>query len=257
MPERSWTPLKKWLMGLLAGALLVALAALIDSYAGSNRPSTNDISQAAGEEVDPTPAFEEARFRISQVDDVLAQAKLNLDRSQTLTDEDLLALFASAPRLTVVAELGGIYSVPLDDDATVWIGSSGYGKRHLPRQRGYKDSTFMESNLKDIWREYHRAMCRAEPTSAQLVMVTDLFQALQDAAEPNGEVRTLSTVGNRYELQRWREGANNAEVDAVVTALGTWIRSVESAWTAVKTSPLLSSFENQLPDREVYESNCG
>ena len=234
-------------MGLLAGAILIALGALVDWCTDSDPTPPRD----------PTPALEEVRFRVRQVDDVMAQATASLDRSHTSADQALLALFRDAPLLTVAAKLGGIYSAPLSSGATVWIGGSGYGERHLPSQRGFKDSTFGESSLKDVWREYHRIICDAEPAQVQLATMSDLLRTLEEAATPTPAVSTASSSGtNGYELQQWRDRTRSADVEATVAELRSWIRSFERAWSDLKTSELLVSLADQLTDRRAYESNC-
>ena len=99
----------------------------------------------------------EVRFRINQINEVLEtagdQQKLCFDELEVERTVAGSCIRDYLEKMSIVAtafELGGIYRSPGKDDATVWIGTSGYGLRHLPERNGYKSKAFAESNMSDL-----------------------------------------------------------------------------------------------------------
>lgn len=133
---------------------LSVVAATVALYAISPKKSLTPESMHA------SSLGDEAHFRLRQIDEVLATALrlqtdcfIQLERDNSVAGSCVRDYLTHAQIVATAFELGGIYQPPGRDFDTVWIGTSGYGIRHLPSRRSYKDSAYADRDLRDIIHE--------------------------------------------------------------------------------------------------------
>ncbi|MCK6376959.1 MAG: hypothetical protein L6Q69_23070 [Zoogloea sp.] len=118
--------------------------------------------------------LDEGKFRLQQIDEVLAAAlKLQtdcfgqLERDGSVAGSCVRDYLNQAQVVATAFELGGIYRPPGKDGDTVWIGTSGYGLRHLPSRRGFKDPAYADRDLRDLVRASTAEGSSASPKQAR------------------------------------------------------------------------------------------
>ena len=194
----------------------------------------------------------EIRFRTRQVDELLSEALEASDDVRQLSDEELRdiissgrlsdngkkvqTLFRAAPQLKVVAELGGIGSVPrTDQDAIVWIGGTGWGSSALPRGRGFRSEEFKNLSLQDLWEDYRIVTSSRKQMAEELSEVKAIFARFDNATEPSATVSTLPRIGsNALTMREWSESSDMEAVKTTTANVGQWIDEVHSAWESLK-----------------------
>ena len=102
------------------------------------------------------PVRLEMEFRIDQMNETVRDALQSGADAAISETFSVGKFYEKVVTMIVTANLGGVMSFPLPGEkATVWIGSSGYGNRHVPRGRGYQKTEFMNDGLPDLAVEYH------------------------------------------------------------------------------------------------------
>ena len=134
----------------------------------------------------------EMMFRIGQMDSVVTDAILAHDEAHTSSTESIETYYDAVILLPVVAHLGGILSFPKPDDASYWIGSTGYGNRHLPHMRGYKNPEFINDNLIDLAVKFHRLMGLDD--SSHESSIRDVHNSFEMIVEPDATIKLLPTL---------------------------------------------------------------
>ena len=106
-------------------------------------------SEHESDEQEATATFFEAQFRMKQLESVV--------------DNNSIGTLDSVVRLAVTVKLGGIASFPLGEEGTLSIGSSGYGRRHLPYGRGFQNENYFGQSLFNLWYAHHTLTCGKRP----------------------------------------------------------------------------------------------
>ena len=194
----------------------------------------------------------EINFRLRQVDKLLLDAQEACDEVTQLSDEELVAiisngqlsvhgkklqrLYQSAPQLKVVAELGGIGSVPrTDTNANVWIGGSGWSNSHLPHGRGFRSDKFKYFSLQDLWADYWQVTSGEPPKKEEISKVREIFAKFNDATEPNQTVSKLPGISsNALTMKEWSERSNAEVIKTTTENVVKWVNSVSAAWENIK-----------------------
>ena len=158
------------------------------------------------------------------------------DNRLSETGMKLKSLFSSAPRLRVVSELGGIYSIPrTDENASVWIGGSGWSNSHLPDGRGYRDEKYVNDSLFSLWKRYMTITSERSPSNNELSEVKTSFDNLKRATEPTATIQTLPTISsNALTMREWSEKVDLEAIKELRASTIKWIESVESAWRSIE-----------------------
>jgi hypothetical protein len=132
---------------------LSVVAAAVALFAIAGNKTTSPAEALAPTLVD------EGQFRLQQIDEVLAAAlKLQtdcfgqLERDGSVAGSCVRDYLNQVQVVATAFELGGIYRPPGKDGDTVWISTSGYGLRHLPSRRGFKDPAYADRTLRDLIR---------------------------------------------------------------------------------------------------------
>lgn len=149
----------------------------------TRRQSENRANEAQAADV-----FFEARFRIRQMDRVLAEFPGN-------STPVILPVF-------VGIKLGGIVSFPLGDEFTVWVNGSGTGNRALPSGRGFQNDAFTGASLLDLWYRHFMLTCGRRPQEDEIAQRLDLLDQLDavvedDVQDHNDTFRRVSRIWER------------------------------------------------------------
>lgn len=199
MPFREWITLRNLLYIAPLLAVCIAGIALLVDVASLFRtdPLPSDESRHECNEID---LLREIDFRVSRVQKVFD--------GQTIKDApDMCELETS---IYVVAKLGGIaLRPPPRDDQTVWIGSSGYGYRHLPSSAPSQFEAYVERNLPQLVEDY--LQCKGDDEVGHL--------PVEDAV-------------NRFnnEVESGIQG-----IEQCSGGMEQWKREVTAAWQLVRT----------------------
>ena len=229
---------------------LQALAAIVAIIVGF-------VSFFPGNEPEPEPeqkrnVVREIEFRVTQVDEILQNALEARSVVAELSDNELVdvvatgrlspngmklqRLFKAAPQLKVVADLGGIGSAPrIDDNATVWIGGSGWSNSHLPRGRGFRSGKFKNFSLLELWGNHSQLTSGEPPNAADLSKLRAIFRMFDVATKPSPTVAKLPRIGsNGLTMREWSERTDLATIKKTTKEVTQWVESVSSAWDKIK-----------------------
>ena len=190
----------------------------------------------------------EIEFRVAQFNEVLDHTRRARHEAALIPDEDLMdviannklsengtklkALFSSASPLRVTSQLGGIYAIPrTDENAHVWIGSSGWGNSHLPNGRGFQHEKFANESLFSLWKKYTRLKKDEEVEKTEVAEARALFDELESATTPNQAIASLPGISmNGLTMRKWSEKVDMAAVVKLRESTTKWIEAVETAW---------------------------
>jgi len=249
---------------IIIGLMVIALAQFtealdtINKFFKPDKPAvaTSPRPTAAEE----TALYNEAQFRIKQVDEVLqtaiSQGKQCLAHQKakgSIPGADIRDYLTSAQVVRVASELGGIYRNPGLENDTVQIGSSGYGLRQLPEKSGCKDGKFKERNLCDIARDYSNLQNQKSDMSCP----PDVRRALEDlkGKAQFTQTATLDDWFKRHQAQgiykaKYRDAYKVYEMQVddygdEIAAMDAWVHAVQESWSRVKTSKAIALFISQ------------
>ena len=164
-------------------------------------------------DADITPLSREISFRVKQVDKVL-------ENVQSMDWRDAEAYCDHARSVVVVLELGGIlHFPPPKEDESVWIGSSGYGYRHIPFRSGYKLKVFERHSLLDLLLDLAKQRDEYTPNVAQL---DDLLMELDERIDLGKEILRGCKLTRK-------------------SAVEGWVKNTVDVWGSVKNAGLVSS----------------
>ena len=196
--------------------------------------------------------FAEIEFRIAQFDKVLNRTQTTRREAALIADDDLLkvisknklsdtgsklqALFSSAAPLRVTSELGGIYAIPrTDDNASVWIGGSGWGNSHLPDGRGYRDDKYSNDSLFSLWKKYMALRKGEAMSNTEISDVKTLFEDFEIATVPNKAITSLPHISsNALTMREWSERVDVGAVIELRSKTISWIEGVEVVWQKIR-----------------------
>ena len=236
----SWSS-KEWaLVGIVAPLVVAAIVGGFQMLVGV----------WARDDQDPTPEFYEARFRILQVDELTYKVVDGIRSASAEDDRGMQGAFQRAPLLKVAAELGGVTSMPLGENATVWIGGSGYGVRHLPRKRGYQNPQFANIDLKELSRRYYIDQCASSPPIEELASLEQVISEYREAADTTTVAELPRIASNLHEYAKWRERTNLESVEAKKQVVEAWTDHIRIHWENVKSHKLLVPFQEPAPAEE-------
>lgn len=164
-----------------------------------------------------TPLSREVSFRTRQVDKVFgALTDVNPGSAKKYCSD--------ARGLVVVLELGGIlHFPPPKEDENVWIGSSGYGYRHIPFRSGYKLKKYERHSLSDLLSDLSDEKEEYNPN------FSDLDDALADLEERKDTGKQI--------LRSCNSNNKNSFVD--------WVTGTSDAWNKVKSKGMISSLSTR------------
>jgi hypothetical protein len=235
---------------LVLGLGIVAVGTFTDAL-DKTRRFVEGLSQPSGSAQVTAKVSEEGRFRIRQIDEVLAAAIARqrdcfqqLDKAGVVLGSRIRDYLAQAQLVTVAMELGGVYRPPGKPDDTVSIGPSGYALRNLPDRRSYKDSEYAASDFRDLSFAYIAAQSHADPRASPDFKELDIFleQLRRDAQFSQTVV--LSDWFMREQAQgpyEQRYGAAYQVNDAMVedyrdqlNAVRKWLNTLQTEWERFK-----------------------
>ncbi|MDE0005557.1 MAG: hypothetical protein OXQ29_22940 [Rhodospirillaceae bacterium] len=130
---------------------------------------TRRQSESRADEAQAADIFFEARFRIRQMDRVVAEFPGN-------SEPVILPVF-------VGIKLGGIVSFPLGEEFTVWVNGSGTGNRALPSGRGFQNDALSGASLLDLWYRHSMLTCGRRPQEDEIAQRANLLDDLDAVVE--------------------------------------------------------------------------
>ena len=130
---------------------------------------TRRQSERRADEAQAADIFFEARFRIRQMDRVVAEFPGN-------SEPVILPVF-------VGIKLGGIVSFPLGEEFTVWVNGSGTGNRALPSGRGFQNDALSGASLLDLWYRHSMLTCGRRPQEDEIAQRANLLDDLDAVVE--------------------------------------------------------------------------
>jgi hypothetical protein len=235
---------------LVVGLGIIAIGTFTDALDKTHK-FLEGLSQPSGSAQIAAKVSEEGRFRIRQIDEVLAAAIAGqrdcfrqLDSTGVVLGSRIRDYLSQAQLVTVAMELGGVYRPPGKAEDTVWIGTSGYALRNLPDRRSYKDSDYAASDFRDLSFAYIAAKSHTDPRASPDSKELDLFleQLRRDAQFSQTVV--LSDWFMREQAQgpyQQRYGAAYKVNDAVVEdyrdhldAVREWLNTLQKDWEHFK-----------------------
>lgn len=250
---------------LIFGMVVIAISQFTEALDKIRSLFQPDKSAHAG----PSPAaanaeqaalLNEAQFRMKQVDEALqtamSQGKQCLDHQKangSILGAEIRDYLTSAQIVRVTLELGGIYRNPGQENETVWIGSGGYGLRHLPEKSGNKNSKFKELNLCDIALncsnlQNHKSdmTCPPEVSRAldELKMKANFTHvAILDDWFKRSQAQGIykAKYGAAYKVYETQVG----DYGDKVAAIDGWVHEVQESWSRVKKLKAVALFSSQ------------
>jgi hypothetical protein len=235
---------------LVLGLGIVGIGTFTDAL-DKTRKFLEGLSQPSGSAQIAAKVSEESRFRIRQIDEVVAAATAaerdcfqQLDKSGSVVGSRIRDYLIQAQLVTVAMELGGVYRPPGKTEDIVWIGSSGYASRNLPDRRTYKESEYAASDFRDLALAYLAARSRGDPRTSTDFKGLDAFleQLRRDAQF--SQTATLNDWFMREQAQgqyQQRYGAaykvNDAMVDDYrdqLIGIRGWLNTLQTDWDHFK-----------------------
>jgi hypothetical protein len=195
----------------------------------------------------------EARFRIQQINEVLSNADelsekvLSGYKKNSYVKGDLIKDYLHAAQvITVSFELGGIIRVPPLEDADVWIGTSGYGVRHLPNRKGYQYKELVDVTLiqliEDYWESIQQPVrdisglkklfnkLKKASQFTELAILKDWFKRHQASGKYKAKYGRAYKI---YELNVDDYGEEMKRIDS-------WVHKVKIVWEDIKRHRMVS-----------------
>ena len=191
--------------------------------------------------------FKEANGEFPESDRILSDL-ITSNNSLSSNGKKLQRLFRSMPRLTVFARLGGLSSVPrIGEEATVWVGSSGWGLSHLPDGRSFLLNKFNTFSLLDLWKLHIELTIGDPPSSSHITNVKAMFINFEKATKPNEQVNKLPRISsNGYTMKTWVESSDSEKVRVMTQNTILWAETINTEWETIKSE--LSELKDCLLD---------
>ena len=247
-PGRFWWLNQPFVIFVLSTFVVGGISFLYTKY--SEKRADLEASRELNDKKVTAGRFE-ISFRASQVDELLMNAveashevskmsdeefrNLFSQRKLSSSGEKLVRLFRSAPPLKVVADLGGIGSPPkLGEDPTVRIGSSGYGHRHIPHERGYRLDEFKNYSLEELLELYWQVAPSEAPGKGDVLESKQVFAKFNEATKINSAIETITSIHDSYTLQKWYKASTQENVKTTTDDVVRWVNSVATAWQGIK-----------------------
>lgn len=194
---------------------------------------------------DASLEFNEAKFRISQVDELNRKVLTSINWAKAGDDSAMQKAFSDVPLMKVAALLGGVTSMPLGNDAMVWIGGSGYQVHHLPRKRGFQNSDFADVTLQETWRQYYKKTCGRLPPDQTIASVEEAIEEYRGIASTDKDVHDLPD--NMLTYMQWRNERTVKDVEDRRKSVAAWVDAVAKSWDEVASHEALAPFRLSAP----------
>jgi hypothetical protein len=181
---------------------------VLEEWSGSPRKDAKPAPTPSSSEKRHIPQIsaalvDEGRFRIQQMDEVLDDAMAvqarcfeQLSAERAVDGACIRDYLEKAQIVAAAFELGGIYRPPAKDDATVWIGTRGYGVRHLPNQRTFKNTEFATKDMRDLMLDIPDVSPDSSASSKLNLMLDNLRKAAKFS-----ETEVLADWFKRHQAQ--------------------------------------------------------
>ncbi|EHU9460242.1 hypothetical protein KZY41_004349 [Vibrio vulnificus] len=195
--------------------------------------------------------IDEGNFRIRQLDRTIEVAVKSYKKIENRQNENGAVLgsefnsfIESAKLITVTIELGGILSVPYGENDSSYIGSSGYGLRHLLYKRSSKKDQYVYDSLLDLAKRLARL---SKGNTGSLSDLEDSFDCLE-SVYPFDFKEILDDWLKRHNRQGEYESIYKTEsvYDTKISDhgdkikdIGKWIYNVQNCWQAIKSNKLM------------------
>ena len=206
----------------------------------------------------PAPVVNELKFRIRQIDEVLDSAIAlqnrcfaQLRQSRSVSGSCIRDYLNQAQVVATGFELGGIYRVPAKDDGTVWIGTSGYGVRHLPERRTFKDPTFANSDFGDLLALLPSAPLANAPSNSSVDPIA-VMRTLRRLAQFS-ETEVLADWFKRHQAQgEYKDRYGSAyrvyevqvdDYEERLVRVKAWLDSIATEWLLLKSTAKVKAIE--------------
>ncbi|EHU4942124.1 hypothetical protein QNF02_000908 [Vibrio vulnificus] len=196
--------------------------------------------------------IDERNFRIRQLDrtiEVAAKAYKKVENRQNrdgvILGSEFLNFIESAKLITVTIELGGILSVPHGENDNSWIGTSGYGLRHLLYKRSFKKEQYASESLLDLGKRLEGLYKGNKAKFNELEKSFDCLEGIY----PFDFKEILEDWHMRHQAQgKYKSIYNEAykvyetemsDYGDEIKVIGRWIYSVQACWQTIKSNKLM------------------